>query len=419
MKNKKIIISLLLSMLVMFSAAACADEKESETQTTSAIQATTASQKPAKTLSAKARNAYRLNYYAHELDEFKPNENGDYMIYPKAPYYDILDSEYVEYTSYADYELYDFVVNHEKRVRKSKENPDWQISDCKGGVCIHKFTGKGMDIKIPETLDGEKVVKLGYDVYNGEADILLESPFENSAVKTITLPSGLRDIVDGALIPRCVNEHLARIEVSKDNPYYTSVDGILYTKDKSCLLYIPFNYPKSNYEVPEGTKAVYSTTPGIVKIPESVISFGEDVKNYSVNRIRTAQYETELAFDSNAYVTMWQVEGFEVAPDNKYYSSEDGVLYNKDKTVLVMYPTVKSGTAFTIPDSVRVVDGGVNFGDTQINVLTFGRNVRECYANCSFPYFENRKPEITIRGYKGTPAQKIAEENEYKYVALD
>ena len=44
-----------------------------------------------------------------------------------------------------------------------------------------------------------------------------------------------------------------------------------------------------------------------------------------------------------------------VVPDNKNYSSLDGVLFNKDKTHLVRYPIAKEGTSYTIPNSVTSI----------------------------------------------------------------
>ena len=43
-----------------------------------------------------------------------------------------------------------------------------------------------------------------------------------------------------------------------------------------------------------------------------------------------------------------------VDASNTVYSSQDGVLYNKAKTVLIQYPGGKSG-GFTIPDSVTSI----------------------------------------------------------------
>ena len=43
-----------------------------------------------------------------------------------------------------------------------------------------------------------------------------------------------------------------------------------------------------------------------------------------------------------------------VAPENAYYSSIDGVLFNRDKTTLVMYPKGK-GDSYTVPDGVTTI----------------------------------------------------------------
>jgi len=39
----------------------------------------------------------------------------------------------------------------------------------------------------------------------------------------------------------------------------------------------------------------------------------------------------------------------------KYSSSDDGVLFNKDKTILVQYPAGHDGTDYTIPGSVTSI----------------------------------------------------------------
>ena len=44
---------------------------------------------------------------------------------------------------------------------------------------------------------------------------------------------------------------------------------------------------------------------------------------------------------------------FEVSDDNKYFSSENGVLYNKDKSKLIRFPAYNEITKFIVPDSVN------------------------------------------------------------------
>ena len=46
------------------------------------------------------------------------------------------------------------------------------------------------------------------------------------------------------------------------------------------------------------------------------------------------------------------LEEITVSPDNKTYSSVDGVLFNKDKSELIVYPEGNGRSAYTVPDSV-------------------------------------------------------------------
>ena len=47
-----------------------------------------------------------------------------------------------------------------------------------------------------------------------------------------------------------------------------------------------------------------------------------------------------------------------VAPDNPSFVSVDGVLYSKDRTVLIRYPADKIGDSYTVPDGVKEISNG-------------------------------------------------------------
>lgn len=53
--------------------------------------------------------------------------------------------------------------------------------------------------------------------------------------------------------------------------------------------------------------------------------------------------------------TFWQTAAFTVDPANTALCAEDGVLFNKDKTRLIKYPKMKTGTAYTVPGSVKTI----------------------------------------------------------------
>lgn len=56
-----------------------------------------------------------------------------------------------------------------------------------------------------------------------------------------------------------------------------------------------------------------------------------------------------------AFALCYEVESIEVDENNLNLSSEDGVLFNKDKTVLLRYPTGSTRTEYTVPDSVTEI----------------------------------------------------------------
>ena len=60
---------------------------------------------------------------------------------------------------------------------------------------------------------------------------------------------------------------------------------------------------------------------------------------------------------------------------NEYYTSENGVLYNKDKTILVAYPTGNSRTSYTISDNVKQVGYGAFSGSFNLKTVTIPDSV--------------------------------------------
>lgn len=101
----------------------------------------------------------------------------------------------------------------------------------------------------------------------------------------------------------------------------------------------------------------YSSLPGAVTIPETVTYNGSE---YSVKGIGDGAFDCPSLTEIN------------VESSNTAYSSENGVLFNKDKTTLIQYPIGKKETSYTIPNSVTSM--GQVFSDckalTEINVET-------------------------------------------------
>ena len=74
---------------------------------------------------------------------------------------------------------------------------------------------------------------------------------------------------------------------------------------------------------------------------------------------------------------------------NPNYSSLDGVLFNKDKTTLILYPREKAGASYSIPDSVTVIDDSA-FGHTALESMVIPDSVKTI-GDYAFSSCENLK----------------------------
>ena len=102
-------------------------------------------------------------------------------------------------------------------------------------------------------------------------------------VKTITLPKTFVDFVDedGAYLLGLAYSSFQCIYCHEDNPKYTGIDGILYSKDKKTLVAYPPQRKDSSVIVPEGVehlgKNAFCCSPIVkkIKLPNTLKTIGE------------------------------------------------------------------------------------------------------------------------------------------------
>ena len=76
-----------------------------------------------------------------------------------------------------------------------------------------------------------------------------------------------------------------------------------------------------------------------------------------------------------------RLENITVSPENKTYSSVDGVLFNKDKSELSAYPIGNRRSSYTIPDGVEKIGKKAFYGCRYIESLTIPVSVAEIEAS--------------------------------------
>ncbi|MBQ2678952.1 MAG: leucine-rich repeat domain-containing protein [Firmicutes bacterium] len=226
---------------------------------------------------------------------------------------------------------------------------------------LKKYEGNAEKVVIPEN-----IVAIG------------SMAFANcEALKTITIPATVTEIESYAF-DDCPN--LTAIDVDDANPYYSSEDGILFDKHKYDLLKYPEGKADKYYILPNDTMTITETAfencklKGIALSADTItIEAGafENCKNLKNIFIPENVCEIEISFNGCSSLT-----SIDVADTNEEYSSENGILFNKDKTMLIRYPEGKKDSIYTIPESVTKIGYSAFSGCRHLESLFIPENVQ-------------------------------------------
>ena len=270
------------------------------------------------------------------------------------------------YVCLADYGRNEKVVTLDAKTGKLIESSQFEYFESNGEITITGYTGSELDVVIPDEIGGYPVTAIA------------EKAFQlNKTVRSFTIGSKIRSIGSCAFA-RCAS--LTNIYVDRANPYYQSIDGVLYSGDGKTLLSYPTAKAYSSYPVASGTETIgeyafFHSKVQTVFLPDTVSTIG-DYAFYYAGELSSINFPTALtsigdsaffacqsltAVDIPATITQigpsaWaactSLPAITVAAENPNYTAVDGVLYTKDMTVLKVYPYAKSGVTFTVPDSV-------------------------------------------------------------------
>ncbi len=91
---------------------------------------------------------------------------------------------------------------------------------------------------------------------------------------------------------------------------------------------------------------------------------------------------TVSTIEAGAFANCSNVTTYQVHPDNQWYCSENGVIYNKAKTALVLYPSFKSDTRYTVKDTVTEISQYAFYGSSNLTELVLPADLKtiDAYA---------------------------------------
>ena len=185
-------------------------------------------------------------------------------------------------------------------------------------------------------------------------------------LSSITIPDSLSDDISFHDFKECIA--LKSITARSGNPFYASEDGVLFNKDKT-KLFIHLEGRQGDYLIPASVEKIeegsFYHSQGLVSItahPDNPAFASENGILFNKDKTELIRYPEGLQGDCfipasvekiNRYAFFCCVglASFTVHPDNPAFASEDGVLFNKDKTKLIHYPAALQGN-YAIPDSV-------------------------------------------------------------------
>jgi len=184
--------------------------------------------------------------------------------------------------------------------------------------------------------------------------------FSGSGLQEITIPKTVEEIGHCAF-SYCYD--LTEIRVDAENPNYSNENGVLFNKEKQSLIQCPAGL-EGVYYVPGDVGFIgMQSFAGCDKLTSVIIP-------ENINSISTSVFEN----CSN-------LESIVVDPNNEYYCSDsNGVLFNKEKTELIFYPSARQG-AYTVPDGVTRVWTSAFFNADGLTAVTIPVSVKEIQSN--------------------------------------
>ena len=129
-----------------------------------------------------------------------------------------------------------------------------------------------------------------------------------------------------------------------------------------------------------GWCAFSSTSIVSINIPDSVTSISDYAFDCCTSLASIEIPDSVTSIGVGAFNSCRSLMSIDVAEDNSNYSSKDGVLFNKDKTELIRYPERKTGTEYTVPDSVTSI-GAYAFSGTSLVNINIPDSVTNVYSD--------------------------------------
>ncbi|MBB3702038.1 leucine-rich repeat domain-containing protein [Alloprevotella rava] len=206
--------------------------------------------------------------------------------------------------------------------------------------------------------------KIGSDTYNVDPNVteINRGAFPAHAeLKKIVLPAGLQK-VDQVYPPIATTNTLLEFEIAESNPTFKVDGGVLFDKTKKELVCYPRAKADTDYKVPDEFTSIgqygIMNTDNITSLDLNKVVKTTSNSVYGAKKLQTITIPTGLKKDGlkeGAIVACDKINEYKVADDNPDFVAVDGVVFNKEKDKLFLYPPSKAGVTYAIPETVKEI----------------------------------------------------------------
>ena len=235
-----------------------------------------------------------------------------------------------------------------------------------GTVEITGYSGSEEKVDIPAEIDGKSVTSIGWNAF-----------YDCKSLVSITIPNSVTSIGTHAF-HGCTS--LTSITIPD------SVTSIGYFAFVSCASLTSIAIPDSVTSI-GGYAFECCTSLTSITIPDSVTSIGYGAFYYCESLTSITIPDSVTWIGEKVFYGCKSLTSTDVAEANKFYSSVDGVLFNKDKTELICYPPRKVDDNYSIPNSVTSIGDGAFAGCTSLTSITIPDSVTSigdgAFAGCT------------------------------------
>lgn len=144
-----------------------------------------------------------------------------------------------------------------------------------------------------------------------------------------------------------------------------------------------------------------------IKLPDTITKLTKSSFN-SVNKVVSITVPKNVEIiESLAFCNMADCTSLKVDPENPYFTSYDGCIYDKNLTYLVAYPTNKAGSNYTTPKSLETMGIYSLYYTKNINAVYIDKNVdlieEGVFATSKIKeiYFSGNMPKFTASCFGG------------------